>query len=217
MSKLETVKDALISDIQSGRLAPGQRLIETQLMKELGVSRHVIRAALQALAEARLVEIRHNTGASVRRLSQEDVINIYQTREPLEGMAARLCAERASAEDRRELKGLTRDLDKAIISLDIRVFLHLNAAFHAKIIACAKNPELTDLLDRLSIPLMRFQFIALVDRDVIRRSQQDHLEIADAVMSGDGNKAERAMREHVRRGLALVLDELQGGIASRAG
>ena len=217
MSKLESVKEQLIARIQSGQFAPGQRLIETQLMKELGVSRHIIREALQALAEARLVDMRHNTGASVRRLSRQDVINIYQTREPLEGMAARLCAERATPDDRRALKDLTRDLVKAIISPDVRVFLQLNAAFHARIIACANNPELADLLGRLSIPLMRFQFLALIGRDVIRRSQQDHLAITDAVLAADGDRAETAMRKHVRSSLALVLEELEGGIARRVG
>lgn len=208
MSKLERVKEQLIARIQSGEVAPGQRLVEMQLMKELGVSRHIIREALQALAEARLVDIRHNTGASVRQLSQRDVVNIYQTREPLEGMAARLCAERAGDADLAALKSLAEDLDEAIKSPDVRVFLRLNAAFHAKIIDCAQNPELAELLGRLSIPLMRFQFMALINRDVIRRSQQDHLAITQAILSRDGDAAEAEMRNHIRSSLTLVLEEM---------
>jgi len=217
MSKLESVKEELIARIQTGRVAPGQRLVETQLMKELGVSRHIIREALQALAEARLVDVRHNTGASVRRLSRQDVVNIYQTREPLEGMAARLCAERASTQDRHALQALTNDLDRALTSSDVRLFLKLNTAFHAKIIACAENPELSDLLDRLSIPLMRFQFLALIDRDVIRRSQRDHQQIAETIMAKHGDGAEAAMRRHIRSSLELVLHEIEGGGVRQTG
>lgn len=207
MSKLETVKEELVSRIQSGEVAPGQRLVETQLMKDLGVSRHIIREALQSLAEARLVEIRHNIGASVRRLSKSDIINIYQTREPLEGMAARLCAERISGADLKILGDLVDNLDEAISSPDVRVFLRHNSAFHAKIIACAQNPELAELLSRLSIPLMRFQFLTLVNRDMIQRSQQDHRAIREAIMSRNSDGAEAAMRRHIRNGLSLVLEE----------
>lgn len=208
MSKLETVKERLIARIQSGEVAPGQRLIETQLMRELGVSRHIIREALQALAQSRLIDIRHHTGASVRRLSRKDVINIYQTREPLEGMAARLCAERVEAEDLNALRALTEDLDEAITSPDVRIFLRLNASFHAKIIDCAQNPELAELLNRLSIPLMRFQFLALVNRDVIRQSQLDHMSITEAILARDAEAAEASMRAHIRSSLSLVLEEI---------
>lgn len=209
MSKLESVKEHLIARIQSGEFAPGQRLVEVQLMKQLGVSRHIIREALQALAQARLVDIRHNTGASVRQMSERDVVNIYQTREPLEGMAARLCAERAGAEDLGEIRTLAEDLDHAIESPDARLFLRLNSGFHTKIIDCAQNPELADLVSRLSIPVMRFQFLALINRDVIRQSQKDHLAITKAILARNGDAAESAMRAHIRSGLTLVLDELE--------
>ncbi|MEN0002073.1 MAG: FCD domain-containing protein [Pseudomonadota bacterium] len=93
------------------------------------------------------------------------------------GMAARLCAERPGPDDLVALRRLAEDLDYTILSSEVRVFLRHNAAFHGKIIACARNPELAELVSRLSIPLMRFQFLAFVDRGFIRRSQEDHLAI----------------------------------------
>lgn len=204
-SKLKAVTETLIARIQRGDFAPGQRLVETQLMGELGVSRNLLREAIRSLAEARLVEYRHNTGASIRRLTPQDIRHIYETREPLEGMAARLAALRADDADRAELTRLTDELDAAIEATDGRLFVHLNSAFHARIIAAARNPDMADLVGRLSIPLMRFQFITAIDRHAIRRSQEDHRKIASAIVAGHEDMAEKAMRAHMRNGLELVL------------
>lgn len=217
MSKLDRLKKELRERIQSGRFALGQRLVETQLMAEFGVSRHLVREALQALAESRLVEIRHNTGAAVRRLERSDIVNLYNVREPLEGMAARLCAERANAADRTALANLTAALDAATEAQSPRNFVDLNAQFHSKIIAAAGNDELAELIDRLRIPIMRFQFLTLIDRDVIRRSQEDHRKIARAILTDNGDAAETAMRQHIRNSLDLVLDELEADRAKQAG
>lgn len=209
-SKVDIVTAELKRRIQTGALSPGQRLIEAQLIDELGISRNLLREAFRALSEARLVEIRHNYGCTVRRLTREDVVNIYQTREPLEGMAARLCAERATPEQRRALQKLTEALDRAIENADVKLFIRLNSEFHALIFEAARNGELTELVGRLSMPLMRYQFLALIDANRIRQSQKDHQDIVSAILRQDADTAENRMRIHIRNGLDLILGEIDG-------
>src|SRR4029453_9984594 len=98
------VADRLRDDILRGALPPGERLIELQLTERYGVGRAAIRAALAELDSEGLVRREANRGATVRRISVADAIEITQARAALEGLVARLAAERASAAETAELR-----------------------------------------------------------------------------------------------------------------
>src|ERR1700757_2731392 len=90
VSVVEKIVDAIRSDIKAGRVAPGQRLIESEIRVALGASRPSIRDAMRRLEAEGLVEVEHHKGARVRPLTPADTEHIYQIREALEGVAARL-------------------------------------------------------------------------------------------------------------------------------
>ncbi len=93
---------AIREGIRSGRFVPGQRLIEPDLTRELGVGRNALREALAQLGSDGLVKLEPHRGASIRRLTREDVAHFYQVREALEGMSARLAASNIGLPGHRE-------------------------------------------------------------------------------------------------------------------
>src|SRR5918998_1196852 len=93
------VLDALRSSIVEGRLAPGSRLVERELIDMMGVSRTVVREALRQLESEGLIDVIPNKGAVVRELTQAEANDLYAIRAVLEGLAARLFVENASAQE----------------------------------------------------------------------------------------------------------------------
>src|ERR1700753_1067080 len=105
-------EDPLRQAIVSGRLQPNERLVESDLARSLGVSRTLIRAALVRLQHEGLVEHERHRGARVRLVSESEAVEILETRSVLEGLAARLAAERATAEDVGGLKGILAEMQR---------------------------------------------------------------------------------------------------------
>src|SRR5580704_10440307 len=97
-----SMKDAIVSqlreDIASGTIALGEKLSEARLAQRFGVSRMPVREALKELEAAGFVAIEHRRGTFVRRLSRPEILDLYEVREAVECMAARLCANRGSNE-----------------------------------------------------------------------------------------------------------------------
>jgi hypothetical protein len=140
--------------------------------------------------------------------SRKDVEDLYVLREQLEGLAVRLAAERQATarplsrarltEERRRWRGLVREQS-------LPAFGEANRAFHQMLIEASGNRHLPDMLDRTLMTLFASQFRAWVAPPDTVRAAQQHLEILDAVESGDGGAAERAMRAHVRDSAAMIL------------
>ena len=103
--------------IKHGLLVPGQRLVEADVVRDSGASRAHVREAFQRLESEGVVVIEEFRGASVRRLSRSEVEQMYRAREALEGMAARLIAERGlSLDKQQELRGLQSALNEAALA-----------------------------------------------------------------------------------------------------
>lgn len=201
-----TVK-AIQHGIKEGSYAPGQRLIEAELTKSLGVSRGPLREALYRLAGEGLVVIEPNRGVSVRRLTQDEVADIFAIREMLEGLAAKLAAKNIQDSNAvKSLKSVMKDMEKHYKSQDIAEYIQTNERFHDAIVTLSGNKQLAGLLAQLRIPLFRTQFKRLFYGH-IEQSMDDHLTIYNAVIDGDASGAERAMRRHIRNSSSLSKKE----------
>ncbi len=197
---VEQVVHEIRRRIRDGRVVPGQRLIEAQLTEDLGVSRGPLREALWRLSGEGLVIIEPNKGVSVKRLSREEALDVYNIREMLEGLAARLAAQHINQAD--NLKRLTtakNSTTKLEHSLDITAYMLANEVFHDTIVVLSGNPQLGDLIAQLRLPLFRIQFKqVLAGAGSTSQSVQDHQDIFDAIKCGDSARAEQAMRRHIR-------------------
>jgi DNA-binding GntR family transcriptional regulator len=185
--------------ILDGMLSPGQRLIESDLMSELDLGRSTIREAFLKLDAEGFVELRHQRGAIVRRMTRRDMIELFEVRERLEGLAAALCAANVDRDGRRARLREMRELWKQQnVRRDSVEHMASNVDLHREIVLMADNQRLMRILEPLQVPGYRIQFLDLLDQQEREHSAEDHVAILDAILAGDSAKAERLMREHVR-------------------
>jgi DNA-binding GntR family transcriptional regulator len=191
--------------IVDGLLSPGQRLIEPDLMAELEVGRSTIREAFLKLEAEGFVELRHQRGAIVRRMTRRDMAELFEVRERLEGLGASLCAARVDENGNRarlrEMREVWKREDVRSNSLE---HMARNVDLHRGIILMGDNQRLIRMLEPLQIPGYRIQFLQLLDEDRRHTSAEEHIAIIDAILAGDAAKAERLMRDHVRRAAKLA-------------
>jgi DNA-binding GntR family transcriptional regulator len=192
--------------ILDGMLSPGQRLIEPDLMAELDVGRSTIREAFLKLEAEGFVELRHQRGAIVRRMTRRDMHELFEVRERLEGLAAALCAANVDLDgNRARLKEMREVWKQQPVRRDSVAHMAANVDLHRDIIALAGNQRLVRILEPLQVPGYRVQFLDLLDQGQRNHSAEDHVAILDAILAGDRVKAERLMREHVRKAGELAL------------
>lgn len=205
MSRVDAIAEELREDIRTGRLVSGQRLIEADLTERFTISRGPLREALRRLTAEGLVELQHNRGARVRQLTDDEVVALFQVREALEGMAARLAAD-AVAEGRanpQSLQTIVRRMDRALDQGKIGEYRVLNQQFHDLLMEMGGNDRLSGMARQLQTAVGRVQSATSLDLGAQRAGQSDHRRIAKAITAADGNAAEKAMRAHIRNSLKL--------------
>lgn len=203
-SAVDQVIVAVKDRIRDARYAPGQRLIEPELMREFGVGRGSVREALRRLAAEGLVEWERYRGASIIRMSRKQVVDFLELRELLEGFAASCAAERLTAEGSKGLAKLERTREAH--SIVPASYDSYNNAFHALILRLSGNLELPAMLDQSRLPILRLQFNRiLLLPDQIKQSRADHTQIVKAVLKGRASAAQAAMRTHIRHSAQCIL------------
>ena len=204
VSAVDQVIHAIKEGIRDARYAPGQRLVEPELMREVGVSRGSVREALRRLASEGFVEWQRYRGASIVRMSRRQVSDFLDLRELLEGFAARRAAEKIEPQGRARLLKLERTKNaRSIVAGNYNSY---NNEFHALIVDLGRNAELPSLLNQIRLPILRLQFNKLLlYPEQIRLSRGDHDKIVSAILEGAALAAERAMRQHVRHSAECIL------------
>ena len=205
LSAVSRIAEEIRRGIKEGRYAPGQRLIESDLTRTLGVSRGPLREAMARLAGDGLVTIEPNRGAMVRSLTREEVRSISAIRESLEGLAARLAAGRIEeGNNLAEFKRVWQELASTKSRASALEYVLANERFHTAIVKLSGNAPLAQLLEQMRTPVYRFQFRSRLTLEAIGRGHEDHSEVAAAIIAGDPDRAERAMRRHLRNSAKLI-------------
>ncbi|GLY02130.1 MULTISPECIES: GntR family transcriptional regulator [Actinoplanes] len=204
----DTVYTALRDRIVGLHHPPGSRLIERDLATELDVSRIPLREALQLLQQDGLVVIVPRQGAIVAPFTADDVRDLFDVRESLEVLAARLAAERATPAGLARLREHMDAARDAAHRHDEAATASANAAFHHEVVAIAANPLLSDMMRPLAARV-QWLFHLTRRRDPVRQCEE-HEEMYTAFADGDVTAAERLAFDHVRSGRAESI-ELAGG------
>jgi len=192
--------------IRTGRLVPGQRLIETDLMKELGASRSKVREALQRLETEDLITIEEYRGASVKRIGRDEIRQIYRARMVLEGLAAADFAASDSPKLKQRLQRLQEQMNDAIAAGAQERFAKLNSEWHALITEGSGNVYVARFLSRLAVPIYRLLFSSFYTQKRIEAANSDHKAITAAIVEGRARDADRGMRKHISDGLRALAD-----------
>lgn len=148
-----TLRDAILT----GKLVPGERLMENQLAEKLGVSRTPVREALRMLELENLVELVPRKGAQVLDMSEKDIVNILEVRSALEGLATSVACKKMSKEDLQQLKNMEVDFEKAVAENDVEHFVDIDEDFHDLIFAATENDKLINIFRNLRIQLYRYR------------------------------------------------------------
>jgi DNA-binding GntR family transcriptional regulator len=204
---LQEISEQLKLRIAQGAYAPGQRLLEKDLVEQFGVSRGRMREVLRNLVGEGLLDFEEQRGVRIRRLTRKTAMDIGRVREMVEGLAARQAAEKelddaASA----QFRLIAEQMNAAVEARDAELFGRLNKDFHDLIVATAGNEVLSSTLDRLRVPLFRLQFYEGMTTETLPERNRDHQEIAKAILDGVPDRAEEAMRQHVRGGNARLVE-----------
>jgi GntR family transcriptional regulator, trigonelline degradation regulator len=199
------VLDNLRQAILAGHFAPGQRLIERELVELTGVSRTSIREALRELAAEGLVTTIPNKGTVVATLSAEDARQLYQVRSVLEGLAGRLFVANASPAQRRALARRLAAIDRLVArnaSIDQLVarnasILEAEDRFYEILLVGGGNVALHQTVAGLHARIRALRSLSLSLAGRAGRSVAELHEIVEAIDAGDAGKAARACRRHV--------------------
>jgi DNA-binding GntR family transcriptional regulator len=204
-STVERVLDYLRDGILNSQFAPGQRLIESDLSRELGVSRGSLREAFRRLSAEGLIQLVPNRGAVVRRLSLRETMELFQIRRELEGLAARLAAINIGDPEVQEA------FSAAIVPiwneeprLSSVAYLDENKHFHDAVMAASGNTQLIVVSQQLQLPLIMSQLSNVLTAEILRESVCEHRLIANAVLAGKSAAAEAAMRKHLDRAVEFT-------------
>ena len=192
----EQVYARLRSSIIDRTIQPGQRIPVDRLAQELGISRTPILNALKRLAQERVVDCLSRRGIYVRRFSKREMARLFEVREALEGMAARLAAPRIALTEVRSLSALFRGFDGPPSAAIVRRYIERDRYFHWRVVELAGNEQLMAALDSVNMMFLAYQ------DGVVRPPTEtipEHRTILEALSRHDSGASEAAMRVHIRR------------------
>jgi GntR family transcriptional regulator, trigonelline degradation regulator len=206
---LEELRQAIIA----GRLQPGARLVERELIAMMGVSRTVIREALRQLESEGLVEVIANKGPIVRELTLAEARDLYSIRAVLEGLAARLFAENAKQSDIESLESELDEVAEAYEGCQYALILDAKNRFYEILFEGAGSESLSLMVGLLHVRIWRWRAVGL--RHPMRSGQRwkESVErlrgLVQAVKNRDAARAENILREEVTQAAAEVVRLLE--------
>lgn len=208
-ASVDHVFEIVRQGIISGRFVPGQRLILRDLQEEYGFSRSTFREAFRRLASERLVSLIPNRGVAVEKLSRSELVDLFQIRETLEGLASRLAAERIDeGNNRKRFLEACKQL-RANRHPERTAYIEHNHAFHEAIMTVAGNTRLRELLSQMRIPILMALWRQVMTPGDIENSMEEHETIIKAILNGEPGKADAAMQRHLNRAAKRTLASLE--------
>jgi DNA-binding GntR family transcriptional regulator len=192
---VQGIYDELRSEIVSGVLPAGSAVREVAVATRFGVSRTPVREVLRRLQHDRLL-VPGARGLQVRTIDPQEVVQVYDMRILLEAEAARQAARARTAVDLAVLEGLLAR-DRALLDTDDETRAATNLEFHAAVWASCHNAVLEDLLQRLTVHLVRAPWSTLADDARWREALDEHAQLLGAVRDGDAERAGQVAARHM--------------------
>ncbi|MDN5292923.1 MAG: hypothetical protein PWQ91_490 [Eubacteriales bacterium] len=201
----ETLREAIIS----GRLKPGERLMEVQLAEEMGVSRTPVREAIRKLELEGFVVMVPRKGAYVADISLKDIADVFEVRAALEGLAAALAAERITEEELEQLERLLVQLAEKIEKNDLTGLIEIDTQFHEVLYRACRNAKLVQILGNLREQIQRFRATSLASPGRMKFALDEHKKIVEAVAERNVELARALAQEHIENAENSLLEALR--------
>lgn len=198
----------LRDEIIQGKIRPNERLIAADLALRLNTSRTPIREALQLLEAEQLV-VAAKQGYVVREHTKDEIVEIYEVRAALEGMAARLAAQKSGTSAYKKIEAIGAHRDSLIASNDRKLIVDLNDEFHAAIFTACGNSTLNRINRSNSQHFFNYRISELYTKEETKISIKGHALILKAIKNHDADQADSAAQEHVLEALKVTLLKLR--------
>jgi DNA-binding GntR family transcriptional regulator len=202
--RADVVYRTLYARVVSGELAPGTRLVEQEVADDMGVSRTPVREALRRLESDGVLKSEPRRGFVVFDLFEE-VLTIYLIRQALEGLAARMAAERVTLLQLRELDVFVKRMEQLCSAGDLEELGRVNFQFHQAINAIAGSSLLDRLIQQVTPAAVITGVMRSYDEEALRRSLDEHHAIMKALWDRNGELAESLLRQHLENGKSLIV------------
>ncbi len=212
----EEVKEQLMDDILRGRLPPGTRIVETRIAQQFGVSQAPVREALRDLEMLGFVISSAFRGTQVRRVSKEELAEIYPIRAALEGVAARAAATRIDEAALAHLEELLATMREAASRGDDRAQVEADVAFHHAIVEASGNRLLKQFWERMRLATTTFLTVSMTHRSLHELAER-HVPVLAALRAHDAVGSEEAIRRHIEEPGEWILAAVEQGEAADEG
>lgn len=196
VSLADQIFDRLENDIIQGTYAKGEILTELRLVEQLGVSRTPIREALRRLEQERLIEDA-GKGSVVLGITEDDLLDIMNIRQRIEGLAAYYATINMTPEGRETLSHIVDLQEFYFNKWDPDRLRQVDDEFHDTICRLSKRTVIYDTLKPLLRKTRRYRRIAMSDKSRATNTMREHREIYEAIMSGDANLAMELTTKHI--------------------
>lgn len=207
VSLADQVFEKLENDIITGVYARGEVLTELKLVEQLGVSRTPIREALRRLEQERLIA-ESGKGSVVLGITLEDLMDIMDIRQRVEGLAAYYAAKRITPEGIEKLRQISELQDFYHERKDVENLRQMDDRFHDAIYELTGSAVICDTLLPLHKKTQRYRRISIEDTTRLDKSANEHKEIFEAIRSGDAQLAEERMRQHIINAKNSMIERL---------
>jgi DNA-binding GntR family transcriptional regulator len=212
----EQIKEQLMEDLLHKKYKEGDRLVESRIAKEFNVSQAPVREAIKSLVEMELLDFEPYKGITVRSFTNEDLQEVFLVRASLESLAARLASQCITPEEIERLEEVLGDMLEAAKSGDVVKRTTCNNQFHDAIIKASGNKLISRLSRNLRFASWSHTSGALTSMDHIGIAER-HTLIIDSLRSGDPDKAEQVMRDHIMNSFKSLLKNLENQAAADKG
>jgi DNA-binding GntR family transcriptional regulator len=199
---VDEIRDAIVG----GDFVPNQRLVEADLSEQFDAGRSAVRAALATLANEGLVERVQNRGARVRAVSLAEAVEISEVRMVLEGLCAAKAAEHVTDDEVAELGSIGERMRAAVGAGDVLGYSALNQGLHRRVREISGQHTARQVLERLRAQSVRHQFKLAMQPGRPAVSLPEHLAIIDAICARAPDRAEAAVRAHLRSVITALRD-----------
>ena len=204
----QDVSDRIRESIFNNELKPGERIVETKIAKELGVSQSPVREAIMELELMGLIETKPFIGSYVKVLSKKDIEDAYKLREYLEMLAASEAAVRISDMQLNEMEDLIKKMRSAAETHMVKGFIELDISFHRMIINIADNALLKRIWEQVNIAQWTF-----ITAKISKRSLPDladrHEQIYKCLKVHDSEEASKCIKSHIEELKLDVLSKME--------
>ncbi len=207
---VEQVRDAILEEIASGALSPGERIIQEQIAQALGVSRQPVQQALALLRNQGVLQDAPGRGLLVAQIDPDYVQHMYDMRAVIEGLAARRAAELGAERAARQGPALIEAGRKAVAAGSVAKMIAADMKFHEFIYGLSGNPLIAPALDTHLTYTQRVMGEVLIRDETPRDIWDQHEAILKAIAKGDGERAETLVRKHLTLAAGFMVARLRG-------